>query len=113
MPRGDGTGPMGYGQMTGRQLGYCAGYAAPGYVQGGFGQGLGLGRGRGRAFGGGRGMAFRYGGWGPAPAPVYPVAPPVPPANEAVQLKAQIDNLEKTLSALKQRLESMGEESEG
>ncbi len=111
MPRGDGTGPMGYGQMTGRQLGYCAGYAAPGYAQGGFGFGHGMGRGRGRAFGGGRGMAFCYGGWGPAPAPGYPVV--APPVNEAVQLKAQIDNLEKTLSALKQRLESVGEESEG
>jgi hypothetical protein len=31
--------------------------------------------------------------------------PLTPPVNEAVQLKAQIDNLEKTLSALKQRLE--------
>ncbi|NLV49386.1 MAG: DUF5320 domain-containing protein, partial [Clostridiales bacterium] len=31
MPRGDGTGPMGMGRMTGRGAGYCAGFAAPGY----------------------------------------------------------------------------------
>ena len=32
MPRGNGTGPMGMGQMTGRGAGYCAGFAAPGYA---------------------------------------------------------------------------------
>jgi len=32
MPRGDGTGPAGMGPMTGRAAGYCAGYAAPGYM---------------------------------------------------------------------------------
>ncbi len=30
MPRGDGTGPMGMGSMTGRGAGFCAGFAAPG-----------------------------------------------------------------------------------
>ncbi|NLG83887.1 MAG: DUF5320 domain-containing protein, partial [Firmicutes bacterium] len=25
MPRGDGTGPLGLGPMTGRAMGYCAG----------------------------------------------------------------------------------------
>jgi hypothetical protein len=32
MPRGNGTGPMGMGPMTGRAAGYCAGYSAPGYM---------------------------------------------------------------------------------
>ncbi len=32
MPGGDGTGPFGMGPMTGRGMGYCAGYAMPGYV---------------------------------------------------------------------------------
>ena len=32
MPCGDGTGPMGLGPGTGRFLGYCAGYPAPGYM---------------------------------------------------------------------------------
>jgi len=44
MPRGDGTGPAGLGPMTGRGLGYCAGYSSPGYMRG---PGLGFGRGRG------------------------------------------------------------------
>jgi len=32
MPRGDRTGPVGMGPMTGRAAGYCAGYAVPGFV---------------------------------------------------------------------------------
>ncbi|MCK4510615.1 DUF5320 domain-containing protein, partial [bacterium] len=32
MPRGDRSGPGGAGPMTGRGLGYCAGYPAPGYM---------------------------------------------------------------------------------
>jgi hypothetical protein len=31
MPFGNGTGPAGMGPMTGRGLGYCAGYSVPGY----------------------------------------------------------------------------------
>ena len=45
MPRGDGTGPMGYGPMTGRGLGYCSGSEVPGYATGwgpGFGRGSGV-----------------------------------------------------------------------
>lgn len=34
MPRRNGTGPMGYGPMTGRGMGYC---------RGGYGRGLGWG----------------------------------------------------------------------
>ncbi|MGI6131405.1 MAG: DUF5320 domain-containing protein [Bacillota bacterium] len=56
MPRGDGTGPAGFGPMTGRAAGYCAGYDAPGARgrAGARGQGavgirprIGAGRGRG------------------------------------------------------------------
>jgi len=32
MPRGDRTGPMGLGPMTGRAAGYCAGYPTPGFM---------------------------------------------------------------------------------
>lgn len=46
MPGGDGTGPMGYGMMTDRGAGYCAGFATPGYANPS-GRGLGYGRGRG------------------------------------------------------------------
>ena len=59
MPRGDGTGPMGMGPMTGRAAGYCAGFGVPGYMNAGPGFGyrraLGRGFGSGYGFGGGRG----------------------------------------------------------
>ncbi len=61
MPLGDGTGPMGYGPMTGRAAGYCAGYGMPGYMSPVPGGGWGMGRGWGRGFGWGRG---RGRGWG-------------------------------------------------
>ena len=32
MPAGNGTGPLGFGPMTGRAAGYCAGYPVPGYL---------------------------------------------------------------------------------
>jgi len=45
MPRGDGTGPMGMGPMTGRGAGICAGYNTPGYANSvGFGRGRGFRR---------------------------------------------------------------------
>ena len=46
MPRGDGTGPMGMGRMTGRGAGYCLGAAAPGYATT-VGTGCGFGGGHG------------------------------------------------------------------
>jgi len=62
MPRGDGTGPMGLGPMTGRAAGYCAGFPVPGFMNpmgGRLGLGLGLGRGRGfRPYTYGRGRFF-------------------------------------------------------
>ena len=82
MPRGDGTGPMGMGPMTGRAAGYCAGYPVPGFmnpyggrfVRGGFspgaygpmvppyGGGYGWPGGMGAPYRGfGRGMAWRRG----------------------------------------------------
>ncbi|MFP4016421.1 MAG: DUF5320 domain-containing protein [Halanaerobiales bacterium] len=56
MPGGDRTGPAGYGPLTGRRAGYCAGYQVPGYMNGpvygrGAGYGRGFGRGPGRGFG--------------------------------------------------------------
>ncbi|MBN1192430.1 MAG: DUF5320 domain-containing protein [Coriobacteriia bacterium] len=47
MPRGDATGPMGLGPMTGRGGGYCIGGAPAGQDYPVAGRGLGLGRGRG------------------------------------------------------------------
>jgi len=45
MPQGDGTGPAGLGPMTGRGMGFCAGFSTPGFMNGGFGRGFGRGRG--------------------------------------------------------------------
>ncbi|MBN2739211.1 MAG: DUF5320 domain-containing protein [Spirochaetales bacterium] len=65
MPRGDGTGPVGSGPMTGRAAGYCSGNLVPGYMNPALGQGPGaygfVGRGRGFFGQGrrrGRGMGF-------------------------------------------------------
>jgi Spy/CpxP family protein refolding chaperone len=53
MPRGDGTGPMEMGPMTGHGAGLCAGRGIAGFASSG--QGLGFGRGRGGQGRGGRG----------------------------------------------------------
>lgn len=102
MPRGDGTGPMGMGAMTGREAGYCAGYAIPGFMNPIPGRGMGYGRGRGRGFG--RGM-----GWGRAmayPAAAYPApyAVPYTPQDESSALKEQAKYLSESLDGINKRL---------
>ncbi|NOZ64150.1 MAG: DUF5320 domain-containing protein [Caldiserica bacterium] len=73
MPRGDGTGPMGLGPMTGRAAGFCAGYPVPGFMNPVGGRlGLGLGRGFRR-----RRLPYFGRGWGVYPWPGY-TAPYVP-----------------------------------
>ncbi|MCP4712140.1 MAG: DUF5320 domain-containing protein [Planctomycetes bacterium] len=119
MPRGDGTGPMGYGSMTGRATGYCAGYQSPGYMNPVFGRGIGRGGG-GRGFGGGgggRGMGFRRGagwggyapdyGYGPA---FYPGAAPygAPPVQDEQQyLKEQSQMLQDQLENIQKRIDEL------
>ncbi len=92
------------GPMTGRGLGYCAGYNAPGYVNGMPGRGFGLGRGRGFGRGLGLGLGFRGGrgrGWQPQsmPAPARPTM-----EQEADSLKGHIKYLEDALENIRQRL---------
>ena len=84
MPRGDGTGPMGMGSMTGRGAGYCAGLAVPGArnAPGMFG-GFGCRRGAGGKM---RGAGFQ--------------------ANEKELLVQQMNLLEKQLQEVKKRLDS-------
>ena len=107
MPRGDGTGPMGMGSMTGRGAGFCAGSAAPGAMNapGMFG-GFGCRRGAGGMMRGvgfqarNRFMAQPYAG---ANAPA---------ANEQELLTNQMSFLEKQLQQVKQRLESISAKAE-
>jgi len=62
MPRGDRTGPLGQGPMTGRRMGDCAETenvdSGFGYGRGFFSRGRGYGFGRGFGFGYGRGFGF-------------------------------------------------------
>lgn len=117
MPRGDGTGPMGMGPMTGRAAGFCAGYGMPGYMNYVPGRGLGMGygrgfRGRGGFGGGGRGwrhMFYATGlpgwmrfGWGG----VAPVAEPTPDAEKDF-LKGQAEELQTQLDEVKKRLDEL------
>jgi hypothetical protein len=67
MPAGDRTGPLGRGPMTGRGMGYCGNYDAPGWANWGPGRryvgrrASGLRGGWGGGYGPGRGGAGR--GW--------------------------------------------------
>jgi hypothetical protein len=100
--------------MTGRGVGYCAGYGAPGYANPAFGR---MGRGWG---GGGRGWRHMYyatgqPGWarfGYAPAwgvpPAYgPYAPQMTADQEMQMLKDQADLLKGQLDAISKRLEEL------
>lgn len=113
MPRGNRTGPEGAGPMTGRALGYCAGYETAGFEVGrrfgggrggagsrrdrGFAAGLGAGRGRAAAYGGRFGADLGRPYW-----------------NEGVEtgearetsLRAEIDLLSSRLEALKRELDA-------
>ncbi|MFX0100088.1 MAG: DUF5320 domain-containing protein [Candidatus Hodarchaeota archaeon] len=126
MPRGDGTGPAGQGPMTGRGLGFCAGYDTPGFTKG---PGMGWG-GRGMAWGwggrGGRGMAWGRGArWGVAPVtPAYPTwVPTQVPVQQPVDnveflksqknaLEAQVTNLQVALEQLAKKIEELEEKKE-
>ena len=111
MPRGNGTGPIGEGPMTGRGMGNCVTNSAPGYMnlgQGRFGVGRGgqpWGCGSGRAWGRGR-SGYRGSGWGRGPRPAYESAPANTEEekkhiNEEINsLQAELDNLKKYLTEL-------------
>jgi hypothetical protein len=120
MPRGDGTGPMGMGAMTGRAAGYCAGSGAHEYANSGSGRGFGMGFGRGRCVwgrgvgGGGRGWRnmfyatglpgwMRFGGYA---APYgYPTPYQKPDSEmEKQALMNQAEALQSELDFIKTRL---------
>ena len=105
MPRGDGTGPTGMGQMTGRAAGYCAGFGAPGFTNSVTARGFG---------GGGRGWrhwfyATGQPGWARFSGRVAPYAHAAPcprpePDIEKQALKNQAEALQSELDFTKKRL---------
>jgi len=112
MPRGDKTGPLGMGAMSGRAAGYCAGFGMPGYANPALGRGFGMGFGRGRGFGGrgggGRGwrhMFYATGlpGWMRFGGYAAPVQKP-DPEMEKQELKNQAEALQSELDFIKKRL---------
>jgi hypothetical protein len=116
MPGGDGTGPGGLGPMTGRGLGFCAGYNTPGYTKGpGMGMAWGGGRGRGaRGFGRGmawgRGRGFGYRAYRPAvgTSAYQPItAAPVSEDQQLNMLKQEKDFLESELNGIKNAIEDI------
>jgi len=119
MPAGDRTGPAGWGPMTGRGLGYCAGYGAPGYASPAPGMGRGRGAwGAGRGWGGGGRRGWRHGyyatglpGWartGYPPFGGYAPYPEPPSAEQETEfLKDQAEALKRELDAIARRLDEL------
>ena len=108
MPGGDGTGPLGTGPMTGRRAGLCAGPGRPGYANPAPGRGFGMCFGRGRVLGAGRGWRHRqvgagWAGWTRGRAEAVPHQPP-DPGIEKRTLKAQADELQARLDAIRKKL---------
>ena len=113
MPRGDRTGPMGQGPVTGRALGYCQGFDSPGFtkgVGGGMGRGFGYrgGMGRGRGFGRGR----NFGGAYTESFPGYPWMPSMSKEDETKLLKTQADELSRSQKDIEKRLGELEKKEE-
>ena len=110
MPRGDRTGPRGFGRLTGRRAGYCAGYDAPGYANptdDGYGYG---GRGRGYRR---RNFSYRGPRRGFFAYPGYGYAEPYEPAiDEKEFLKREEEYLESELENIKKRLSNIKEKED-
>ncbi len=100
MPRGDRTGPAGFGPRSGRGMGFCNGYQAPGFMNAG-----GYGRGGGR----GQGFRGRFAAGGPR-WPGYPGYGPYEPADQKTFLKDQAAALENQLKHVRERLSELDQE---
>ena len=105
MPRGDGTGPMGMGRMTGRGAGHCAGFATPGFATP-IGFAGGCGRGFQRMF-----YATGLPGWARYGHPAYAGANGKA-ADEIEILSNQAEFLENQLQQVKKRLSHLKEDEE-
>ncbi len=123
MPGGDRRGPLGYGPMTGRGMGFCAGYDRGGFA--GYGQGRGFGmRGGGPGFhrgnfgryGRGRGYrnrffnaapAMPYGDWG------YREVFELTPEREMDMLKNEAKAIQEELDFIQARIKDLENISQG
>ncbi|MBN2350410.1 MAG: DUF5320 domain-containing protein [Bacteroidales bacterium] len=113
MPQGDRTGPMGQGSRTGRSLGFCSGYDAPGYANGfggGMNRGFGFGRGRGRGMGYGRGRNF--GGAFPGFFQGLPYSHSISKDDEVKMLKDQAESLKRCQKDIENRLSELEKKKE-
>lgn len=115
MPRGDKTGPMGYGPMTGRGAGFCAGLSVPGFANSVTGPGFRRfyprnfgGRGHRHWFHATGLFGWQRAGYG---FPVYPGVetgmPVYAKADEINVLKGQATYLEQAMEAIKKRLDEL------
>lgn len=101
MPGGDRTGPAGFGPMTGRGAGFCAGNTVPGYANAGRGWGWGRGMGRGRGYGRGFGFRGGMGGFMPAASGV------VTSEQELKSLRQEAEFLADSLGQINERIEQL------
>ena len=106
MPGGDRTGPQGFGPMTGRAAGFCAGYSMPGYASSVGGRGMGMGWRRGM----GRGRGWRHWfyatgipGWARFLGSTAPSQ-----EQELDGLKQQAEFLQNSLKEVNKRIEELG-----
>ncbi len=98
------------GPLTGRRMGLCSGYGAPGYMWPGPGMGYGRGRGFGRGFGSGffghpRGTG-RFWGLGAPGYEFYP-PPPISAEDELRMLKDETKALSRRQKQITQRIEEL------
>lgn len=112
MPRGDGTGPMGIGPMTGRAAaGRCAEYSMPGFMnEVSSGRGLRMGRGRGGSCGKGMGMGLGMGRrYGCVSRNDVAMANPIPyaPQDEITVLKNQVKFFSEALENINSRISDL------
>lgn len=113
MPGGDRTGPLGYGPMTGRALGFCTGHATLDFRYPRYGHGFG--RGLGRGFG--RGVWGRGFWWQNYREPAVISQPfsrnayqTISKDEEKAYLEETIKNLQEDINNLRKRLQELSEE---
>ena len=108
MPRGDGTGPNGQGQMTGRGMGYCVGFNTPGFMNGGFGRGMRRGFGRGMGFGRGFGRGLSFRARAMQAVPIQQIQPTVITEKQEKQyLEQELGTLKEEMSEIEKRLKEL------